>query len=905
MPDTNETEQNMISTDATIEENVESILSPMRRTDFEVLSDFWLDDVARYDFTECRYALEPKYKKSALWIKLLPQDANLPGEAVSTAINFEEDGINSGEYLWFTNRLVSAVLNGIRRCFSMADIFGSYNQETDELSYGQTGVFGTSTDLANYVYSGLSSGLEADLVEAFFYFATSLSLSAQSSLSREAFFMTLEEFFTAPVQEVNPGEAAWKHQQFYRSLYNGILSSTEYWMEQALTLWQDATNLLVETYGLKSLQAALDEFLYEPEPLQPYSFDPFLSYTYNLGLRLVYRQEWRPLGNQRGEIVKVIPLGPKQAEKISTKITRRTKVSRMAEALRSTETTTETTDTTKDSTEVVNEAATTHNWEIKADGSFNVSFAGIGFGGSVQGPSYGGSTTDKTIETSSELNELVQKTANKITTETKVTVSRESEYTYEDTTASEIYNPNEEIAVTYVYSKLQRQYEVFTSLAEVQNVVMVAEEIPEPREVDFNWVKKYDWIIAKVLLDDSFRDALNSISQEIQSPGQSIMTEDMKGVMDSTIDHLGSLTTTNRGSDLSLSGIDVVEESQRNYREVVKERIESLKENYRLKQKRERLYQHIRANILHYCRAIWSHEDPQQRVMRYRKRGIKIHVNWGFITPPGSSGLSIYCSIESLLVSGQPDAQGNVTFDLDGEFWHSDEWVDLADLINPAGPIDYIGNYALYYIRPEMAGTDVLGMLHILKAPYLYYAPQKDDGGNIIGYDAPVLMDPLLKRYTQDGAPVPISENIKEEMAHLIPDLRMLYEDAKRRNREPLSDDDKSALANFWSNEELFRRFYPEYRFRQDQSNLLLLNTNNVIIDIEVGTGTTLETFKLTHRGIDVLKAREEKRKLELENLRRKTLIEKGKLGDPEVEKITYVKSDEGDADTYVIGTDD
>src|SRR4030042_596762 len=594
-----------------------------------------------------------------------------------------------------------------------------------------------------------------------------------------------------------------------------------------------------------------------------------MTHSYNLGLRLVYRQEWRSIGNQRGEIVKVIPLAPKQVEKISTKITRRTRIAKNAESLKSTETTIETTDTTKDSTEVINEAATTHNWEIKADGSFNVSYAGFGVGGSVQGPSYGGSTMDKTTETSLRLNELVQKTASKLTTQTKVTISMESEQTSENAISSEIQNPNDEIALTYIYSKLQRQYEVFTSLAEVQNVIMVAEKIPKPENVNFHWVKRYDWIIAKVLLDDSFRDALNSISHEVHSPDQSIMTEQMKGVMDSTIEHLGSLVASNRSGNLSLSEIDVAGDAQRNYRETAKERIERLKDNYRIEQKRERLYQHIRENLLHYCGAIWFSEDPQQRILRYRKQHIKVYTEWWYKVPFGESGLSIFFPLDYLL-NRTPDDEGNLSFDLNGKFVHGDEYIYLADLINPAGPIDYVGNYALYYPRPELVGSDIFGIFHILKAPYLYYKPKFDNNGALIGHEDPILMDPLLKKFKQESIPSSIGEDIKIQMSHVVPDLRLMYEDSKSRSQEPQNDEDRNALTTYWNNEGFFKRYYAEYRFRQERSNFLLLDTNNVVIDIEVGTGTTLEGFKLAHRSIDAMKALEEKKKLVLENERRK-----------------------------------
>ena len=65
-----------------------------------------------------------------------------------------------------------------------------------------------------------------------------------------------------------------------------------------------------------------------------------------------------------------------------------------------------------------------------------------------------------------------------------------------------------------VFSKLQRQYEVLTQLSEVHNVVLIAEYVPEPRQITDEWIRKHDWILAKALLDDSFRETLTEISNE-------------------------------------------------------------------------------------------------------------------------------------------------------------------------------------------------------------------------------------------------------------------------------------------------------------------------------------------------------------------------------------------------------
>ena len=87
-------------------------------------------------------------------------------------------------------------------------------------------------------------------------------------------------------------------------------------------------------------------------------------------------------------------------------------------------------------------------------------------------------------------------------------MSTESESEFETSTATEIQNPNEEIPLTYVYSKLQKQYEIHTQLSEIHNVIMIAEPIPKPWEITLDWIRRYDWILGRALLDESFRNTL-------------------------------------------------------------------------------------------------------------------------------------------------------------------------------------------------------------------------------------------------------------------------------------------------------------------------------------------------------------------------------------------------------------
>ncbi|MCE7743999.1 MAG: carboxypeptidase regulatory-like domain-containing protein [Candidatus Heimdallarchaeota archaeon] len=855
----------------------------------------------------------------------------------------------------------------------------------------------------------------------------------------------------------------------------------------------------------------------------------FKPNSINLGLRIVYRQEWRPLGNQRGEIVKTIPLGPKQVEKVSTKIIRRAKIAKTAENLKSIETTTEMSETTKDSSEIINEASSSFNWHLETDASHAVD-VGITKGSVSIEAGMGGELANKTTATNQKLSEIMQKTASKMRSETKTVVNTESESTFELVTASEIQNPNDEIAITYVYSKLQRQYEVFTSVAEIHNVIMIAMAMPE--KIDFTWVKEHDWILAKVLLDDSYRDALSEISVEAD---MSILNlDDLEGKLEETkAEALGKVSTIG-----SITGTDFLRETE-GYRDIIKEKIERKKQDHVNNAKKERLYKHIENNILHYMRAIWSHDDPQQRLLRIQKLGIKVPNQWFFKGVFGSLdvtdsefGIPIYdiydlvvayelgeeitddqfqdqleteiaqelealeiqmteerdsvlenrfteiettiheeldsqideliqrrdsdiaiakqnivdevtgrnnarlqdlinqvnaalqycydryyyirnhfnnhrwypeeefkrsvdknfasiytgtsrlktrvdllkesvftalnlvwrkelrkesswlASLKSLISAGQAletqknnlqqtitqnqaneiaqaqaVAETNITNSIqiqidsvtniindriteekqtaqqeifsyyekhlrnamiwlenkirrehksgiifDGDFnYVPGSYVDLIEVINPAGPIGFHGNYAIFYLKPELVSSDINAILTILKVPYLHFESIDLE---------PMLVDPLLKLKMKEFSDLEPSEDEKYDMLDYIPEIRMkfaLTEDIMSAEAIQLTYS-MDATAILLDDKQLFIDYYPEYLFRKELTRRFVVDTNNLILDIEPGFGSTLEPYKLAHRGVDVQKAYEEKEKLRLENLRLKNLLLQKKL---------------------------
>jgi hypothetical protein len=621
-------------------------------------------------------------------------------------------------------------------------------------------------------------------------------------------------------------------------------------------------------------------------PDQP-PFEVFPPGSVNLGVRLVYRQEWRLLGTQPGEIVRTIPLGPGQTERVTTKIVRRLKRTNNLETTVSVETQTETHESTKDSSEIVNEAMKA--WDVSHSHEANVTVGVFGAKGST---TIGYQDEEKSKETSSSLSEAMRKTSEKIRRDTKVTVSTESEQTFETEQFSEIKNPNNEIAITFEYHKLQHQYEVFTHLAELQMVVFVAEEFPTSEQLCSSiymekLVRENDWIIAKVLKDESYRETLSELSQHDEL-SQLEANEDQETA--GKIDAMQEVAMAEfakfypgAGGQGGLTIPDIYAEPQRIYQEEQRAKEERRREILVWKRKLERLFTHLRHYLLYYYQAIWAHEPPDQRLLRYKKEGRRVPIEWRG-------------PVEFFQQAGAPPQTNSPDFSPTGRE------AELWDLIDLTGPLGYTGNYAVFALKPladhrEISQTSLLGrrnddrliasmeqgelvlglneVLAILAGPYT----DPESGA---------LKDPawdLFQRRAQEktGTAGSLLQLPDEEVYDFISYLPRLA-------RQMLDEQGEVARA---ANGELKRPIiseeWGEYLYRKNNTRRFLVDSNNVYLNIRASGGAALEPFKRAHRYLDVLKANEELKAAMLKNQRRQTHLDQAGEYDPDIQKVVIV----------------
>ena len=189
----------------------------------------------------------------------------------------------------------------------------------------------------------------------------------------------------------------------------------------------------------------------------------------NYGILVNYRQEWKPLNYQVGELVSTLPLAPKEIRRYSTKrVVKKNRAEKEIEnALQIRKE--DSSDTYRDHTEIVRRATNKTNFQHTAEGGVNFAVWNAKGSHSI--------TLDSAKHSSQvkkEFREAVLKSAQEYKNEHKLEISTTSSEEFEETTSGEISNPNDEIPVTYLFYELQRTYEISEKIHKLTPVILVA-----------------------------------------------------------------------------------------------------------------------------------------------------------------------------------------------------------------------------------------------------------------------------------------------------------------------------------------------------------------------------------------------------------------------------------------------
>lgn len=239
---------------------------------------------------------------------------------------------------------------------------------------------------------------------------------------------------------------------------------------------------------------------------EPYNFTYYAPYTINYGVLSTYRQEWVPDSYQVGRLVSTIPLAPGETRRL--KVTKSLKKMRAEKAVEKAlfDSSEERQFSSRAELDVITKLATATNFRLSAQGSFSIGIGSIG-----ASSTFGANQSQESSRQQRSFAESTRKATQQVRHEREITVESSDSSELEIEATHELSNPNNELTVTYLLYELERRYHITTRLQRLTPVVLVALDIPAPHEITEGWILENDWIVRRVLLDDSFIEALDHI----------------------------------------------------------------------------------------------------------------------------------------------------------------------------------------------------------------------------------------------------------------------------------------------------------------------------------------------------------------------------------------------------------
>ena len=632
-----------------------------------------------------------------------------------------------------------------------------------------------------------------------------------------------------------------------------------------------------------------------------YAFDVFARNSINFGILVTYRQTWEPQQYQVGELVSTIPLAPKETRRYTTKvIAKKTRaVKELEDNLQTRKT--ESSDTTRADGEIVKKAQERTNFNLSAEETFG------GDGMSVKATQSGGGDSSKeSAQVKKEMRESVLKSAQEYRQQHRMEVDASESEETEATTFHEIQNPNDELAVTYLFYELQRTYKISERIHELTPVILVANDVPAPHEIDDAWLVENDWILKRAILDDSFRSALDYLTESFVGAEVNIRILEANAVAQKDlVDRLnqqlqaqmGVLARNERSVEEAVFGLASSEQQQGIFNTIkrffdplgitggadtgavdaAQVMLEYAKQTVdRAERERARLLAQLdvattalQAAVDKLCAAVREHYDRVAEIDRLR-----VHVKENILyymqaiwrqEPPDQRFFRLYNLDVPVVVpdtSGQTvdlaaNGHGGVAMTLGGLLGETEtltttlpmpsvrvEKKKLVEVADLENVLAYKGNYMVFALKENNYVT-----LHMMQ-DYL-------DVG-----------EELLVRDPDEAGNYSIEE-LQELATCVYRDDSDVFHEHRTEFRDLLID----------------RLTSP----RKD-NELVIVPTNSLYIECLVGTHPLLEDFKLIHRALDVKKVQAEVRRGELENIRLAARALEGEREDPDIEKKIIVE---------------
>ena len=638
----------------------------------------------------------------------------------------------------------------------------------------------------------------------------------------------------------------------------------------------------------------LNKRLKENYIFNTFAFDENGRRSVNFGIEATYRQRWEPLNYQAGELAKTITLTPKEERKISYKtVIKRKRYEKEAEK-NSSSIREERNTTSRAEAEIVQKAMKKTDFNLSRDGYFNMSLSH--------------SAQRDSQETKKNFREAVNKAAQEFKSERSMEITSEESFETEYTESSTISNPNDELAVTYLFYELQRRYRVSEEIHRLTPVIMVAEPVPEPHEIDEDWIIANDWVINRVILDDSFIPALRYLSTSLVGDEHTLyelkrnleqqrmvvdelklQTLGLKEQAENRYRALQNAINQRIGSEEQNQGENIIERTWEFFggddegAEAAKAREEAAKDahDYAVSQAREqesklyreiatlnalteaytkklsnhlnqknqveRLKVHIKDNIIYYMQAIWQHEPPDQRFMRLYNLKVPHFA---------STGQTYNLDVSELngIWTDPTDETTAHNFSSNAIIASELTYKRLVEIADVSDPIGYMGNYIIFPLTEQNALTEYMMTPYVDSAFGLH---DPDELGNMNLRDFSKYICCLHDEMTEG------------QFEAVKPVLKQYYQ---------------TLLAS-------------PLRNGED----IIVPTDSLFIEALPGKHALLEDFKLMHRAIDVKKVQAEVREMEIDNIRQAARILNDEL-DSGIDKKVII---EGNPSRTIIGDND
>ena len=625
---------------------------------------------------------------------------------------------------------------------------------------------------------------------------------------------------------------------------------------------------------------------------EKYAFDTFAPDSYNYGLMLTHRQYWSPGPYQAGNLAATIPLAPGETRKFTkrhvVKKSRAEKEVEKALLSRSEQAGV----TLRAEAEIMRKMENASNFKMTSGGTFNIGIGSLSASSEVTANQASQSASNK-----KSFQEATRKAAEEYRLERSVEVDTNSAEEWDETFSGEISNPNNELTVTYLFYELQRRYKVRETLHRVRPVILVAQDVPAPHEVNEGWLIQHQWVLNRVLLDDMFKPALAYLANgmagdevgvqalKAQWERHSAILEKLEYQAEELVGLRDRLRTSVNDATLKADlvpgmpgalkfftfGVDPTEPARAQleaYQKAGETRLKYAEETAQDMQEKlrvatsafervsadyvaalrtkfarsvaiQQLRVHVKENILYYMQAIWDHEPPDQRFFRLYNKKV--------ICPEPLSGCKMTATISpgrwSRLVNAY---EPKVVFDticapqaggVGGVGGKEHELVEVADLDNALG---YKGNYIIFPLKDDCYLT-----FHML-ADYLDEELDLRDPDGSDDFD----LDGFEQRWMAAATNAAERARLRQELAAYLDQVKKDVQE-------------------------------------------IIVPTGQLFVEALPGAHPLLEDFKMLHRFEDVRKVRAEVGRAELENIRLAARLLTGKdqlLEDPDIEKKVVVE---------------